>query len=253
MGTFEDHIRLYETAEGWRMDIVNIPAPHPQVLPFLKNYIEVLPGVSMDYRRADNQAGHGQRGFIVYWGLAAFLESNGIPFVDVGSAGVQTFGGISTDIRGNGDRDNYNGTMNGVCIKADAANLAVFQDGSLSAVIGNHIGEHISCSLLKGNEDWIKKKQLACKGLEIRDVIKNEWLRVLRPGGYIAMVIPDEYHATKAGTSVFLADTEHQHAWTAQSFKKWILQPLIEDGLVTLEEFDTLDNHFSFNFCVKKL
>ena len=253
MGFFEDHIRIYETSEGWRMDLTDLPAPHPQVLPFLVNYTESKPGVVWDYRRGDNQAGHMQRGFIVRAGITAFLESGGMPFVDIGSAGVGCFGGIPTDIRGNGEKDNYNGVMNGVCIKTSAANLSIFQDGSLSAVIGNHIGEHIACIRLRGNETAHEKFQLACPGVEVVKVMKEEWIRVVRPGGYIAMVIPDDNHARLAGSSVFMADSEHQHAWTAKAFHDNILRPLISQNLISLEEFDTLDNHFSFNFLAKKL
>ena len=251
LGFFEDHVRLYEENGEWKMDLLGLKAPHPQVLPYLTNYTELKPGVTMDYRDFTNQTGHGQRGFIVRVALMAFLESDGMPFIDVGSAGVKTFGGISSDIHKNGEKDNYNGVVNDVCISTDAANLSIFQDNNLSAVVGNHIGEHIKCFQLRGGESWQEKRTIACPGLELLNVLERQWLRVVRPGGYVAMVIPDEEHARQCGTSIFEADTEHQHAWSADEFYRNILRPLIDANLCTIEEFDTLDNHFSFNFCLR--
>lgn len=75
-------------------------------------------------------------------------------------------------------------------IQASGDDLPMFRDGELDYVVSNHNLEHYV------------------------DVVKTltEWRRVLRPGGRLALVVPDE----RAGDTVFL-DPTHKHAFTPES------------------------------------
>ena len=120
--------------------LLEIEAPHPQVLPFFPRYSmdSVVESAVLDYNKSANCVGHMQRSLMVWVMLNAFIESGGIPGIDLGSAGVQHPGCVSLDIVGTGEIPHYGGKMDGVHIKADAGNLFMLGDNSFSCVISNH-------------------------------------------------------------------------------------------------------------------
>ena len=232
--------------------VLRMAAPHTQVLPFFPQYSmeSVVESAVLEYNQSNNCVGHQQRSLLVYYGLKGFLEHGGVPGVDLGSAGVVSPGCISFDIYGNGDTPTYGGTMTGVQVKADASNLFMFQDNSLSSVINSHLVEHIPCANLPVGTDQQKRIDFNCPGYEIVGVFRNHWIRVLRSDGYLVCIIPDNGAARNAGSSVFLQDVSHQHAWSAEEFYDAIVTQLLD--LIEVVSFDTLKNMFSFELIAKK-
>jgi predicted SAM-dependent methyltransferase len=75
-------------------------------------------------------------------------------------------------------------------VQASGDALTMFDDGELDYVVSRHNLEHYV------------------------DVVKTlrEWRRILRPGGTLAVILPDE----AAGDTIFL-DPTHKHAFTRES------------------------------------
>jgi ubiquinone/menaquinone biosynthesis C-methylase UbiE len=80
-------------------------------------------------------------------------------------------------------------------IEASGDNLHMFADGELDYVVSRHNLEHYV------------------------DVVKTleEWARVVRPDGTVAMIVPDE----RAGDTIFL-DPTHKHAFTPESLERLV-------------------------------
>ena len=231
---------------------IEIEAPHQQVLPFFPQYRPdvISPGTILDYRNAQNSCGHQQRGFMNYWAIRSFVESNGGIGLDLGGAGVQHPACLSLDLCGNEPHPTYGGPYSGVQVKGDASDLSMFLDNSFSCVISNHILEHLSCIRLKGNETSEEKIKLACPGREIIDVLICHWLRVLRPSGYLVSIIPDNRPSEESGSNVFYQDSSHQHSWRAGEFWQTIVKPILR--YIEVISFDTLKNNFSFELACRK-
>jgi SAM-dependent methyltransferase len=96
---------------------------------------------------------------------------------EVGEHGVMHGQRSVADIQGSGD------------------DLHMFADGELDFVVSRHNLEHYV------------------------DVVKTlqEWARVTRPGGAVAMIVPDE----RAGDTIFL-DPTHKHVFTPESLERLI-------------------------------
>lgn len=231
--------------------VLEIDPPHPQVLPYFPTYEhdKPAPGVIVDYRDPGNVTGHGQRAFLTYWALRAFEESGGIS-LDLGSAGVHHPASLALDIYGNGETPVYGGTVSGVHYKGDAANLWEFGENSFSAILSNHLIEHLPCYYVPSSMPQEQRKQIACSGEEIETIIRDHWVRIVRQGGYIVAVVPDDQYAREVESSVLFYDTSHQHAWTAAEFYKNVVDKLSD--VVDVLEYDTFDNHFSFNMVLRK-
>jgi SAM-dependent methyltransferase len=80
-------------------------------------------------------------------------------------------------------------------IQASGDDLHMFADGELDYVVSRHNLEHYV------------------------DVVKTlqEWARVTRPGGIVAMIVPDE----RAGDTIFL-DPTHKHVFTPESLERLV-------------------------------
>lgn len=232
--------------------VLKLDPPHQQVLPYFPQYAldSMMPGTIIDYSNPNNVTGHQQRGLIVAWALRAFTESGGYPGVDFGGAGVLTPGCISVDLCGSGDEHGtYGGHYTGVHIKADAAHLENFGSDSFSCVLSSHLVEHLPCTRLHPGSTPPERLRTGCPGFEVAPILR-EWIRIVRPGGLIAGILPDEAAARRGGSSVFFQDESHQHAWTAQEFYDNVLMQLLDT--CELEDFDSLKNNFSFQFCLRK-
>ena len=96
---------------------------------------------------------------------------------EIGSAGVMEGQRSQADVRASGD------------------DLPMFPDGSMDFVISRHNLEHYV------------------------DVVKalEEWRRVLRPGGHLALVLPDE-----DCLDTLALDPTHKHAFTPESLRRLI-------------------------------
>jgi predicted SAM-dependent methyltransferase len=80
-------------------------------------------------------------------------------------------------------------------VQASGDDLQMFADGELDFVVARHNLEHYI------------------------DVVKTlqEWERVVRPGGIVAVVVPDE----RAGDTMFL-DPTHKHVFTPESLERLV-------------------------------
>jgi predicted SAM-dependent methyltransferase len=128
--------------------------------------------------------------------LAPFCVGRGI---DVGCGQEKvTSGCIGVDLLARGEFGKYGvvaGRASVADIQASGDDLPMLADGELDFVVARHNLEHYV------------------------DVVKTleEWRRVLRPGGYLAVVVPDE----RAGDTVFL-DPTHKHAFTPESLERLV-------------------------------
>ncbi len=237
--------------EGNDLHVIFRPAFQPQCLPFFANYDhnQPLPGVILDYTDNRNVTGHAQRLFINHYCVKAFLETQTIS-LEIGSAGVQDAFCLSTDLIGNGETPVYGGgPMNGVHLKIDANDLSMFGAGSFGAVVGNHILEHVACNKLKGGESQEEKFYINCDAMELVDLLDDHWLQVIKPGGILAQVFPDETPCRRNGSSSLFHDQTHNHMLDPQKIRNII------DRLKTpveVIEFDTFNNNFSINLALRK-
>ena len=105
---------------------------------------------------------------------------------------------IGVDILAAGDEGEYGvvrGQVSVADIQASGDDLHMFADGELDYVVSRHNLEHYI------------------------DVVKTlkEWARVTRPGGVVAMIVPDE----RAGDTIFL-DPTHKHVFTPESLERLV-------------------------------
>ncbi len=178
------------------------------------NYNRCIVPERLDYRRPDNVTGYQQRAFLVYWAIewCGKKHETGIEF---GSGGIFEPYVINTDLRP-GSHMQLN------CERHE--DLKQFKDNQFNLILSSHLIEHLASN--------------------VEQVFRKEWLRILKPGGIIASILPDAQHG-----DVMSYDPEHKQCWTAHEFRA-ILEKM--NDVVELYEIDTLCNHFSFNFVVKK-
>ncbi|MDP3793862.1 MAG: hypothetical protein Q8R07_03865, partial [Candidatus Uhrbacteria bacterium] len=111
--------------------------------------------------------------------------------------------------------------------------------------------EHVTCTALPLDVTTTEQRiRLHCPGAEVADVIREHWLRILRPGGLLCLITPDDAPARAVGSSAFLYDPDHKHAWTATEFHDHVLQNLAD--IAEIIEFNNFQNNFSFNVCLRK-
>lgn len=228
---------------------IDLSHTHPQVLEHFPNfdYHHPLEPERMDYRRGDNVTGHQQRAFLIYWGIEA--GKRGDITLDLGGAGVWMPWVLSSDIvRAGQTHPTYGGTYHGVHLALDAANLEILGDDTFGAVMGNHIAEHLPCHRLVGDVSLILpsvKRSLPCDNSDVLYIIRNHWIRSLKPGGILALIVPDD-----AYSDTYAMDKSHTHAFSAREFYDQIVSKL--EPAVETVEFDTFNNHFSFNWVARK-
>lgn len=174
------------------------------------------------FSRPDNITGHQQRAFNVWWAIEQCGKTGGIG-LELGSGGVHTPWCLSTDAYATDQHPVYGGGCHPhMVIRGDAS--LPFERDSFSLVLANHVVEHLAG--------------------DVREHLRD-WLRVLKPGGVIAIVLPDQ-----AFVDVLAIDKDHKHAWTAGQFLDQVLEALYETA--ALEEFDTFKNNFSYNAVLRK-
>jgi SAM-dependent methyltransferase len=119
--------------------------------------------------------------------------------IDVGCGYRKTHDNcIGVDIVAKGATGTYGcvkGKVSVADICASGDNLSMFADGELDFVISRHNLEHYV------------------------DVIKTlqEWKRLLRIGGILALVLPDDSHL-----NTIALDPSHKHVFTPESFKRYL-------------------------------
>jgi predicted SAM-dependent methyltransferase len=117
--------------------------------------------------------------------------------IDVGCGSRKTHpNAIGVDIRANGEAGTVGceaGKLSQADISASGDDLAMFRDAELDYVVQRHNLEHY--------QDPVKTL--------------DEWKRVLKPGGVLGMVVPDD------GTvDTIRLDTTHRHVYTQESLSR---------------------------------
>lgn len=176
----------------------------------------------LDYSRPDNITEYQQRTFNVWWAIQQCGKTGNVG-LEIGSGGKHTPWCLSTDLYSTDSHPIYGSACHPHMI-VDGAKTLPFKSEIFSLVLANHVVEHL--------EGDTKK-------------ILREWLRVLKPNGVIAAVLPDQQY-----NDVLAIDRDHKHAWTANEFLNDIIKPL-QDSVI-IEEFDTLQNKFSYEIVLRK-
>lgn len=208
-------------------------------------YAHPAPGVQVSMRAGEgNACGHQQRAVTTWWALKMCDPMQ--LGLDLGAHQGLTPYCIHVDkfYTGAAEHPFYGGLGRGHVI-ADAADLSMIPSESVPYLASNHSLEHMGAERFGGGEGGILR------------MIVEEWLRVLRPDGILAMVVPDN-----AFWDVLKSDRDHKHAWSStdrdfrggrgNNFRRAILEPVLAAGTTDLVEYNTLDNHFSFNVVLRK-
>jgi hypothetical protein len=177
-----------------------------------------------------NKVGHQQRAFSVWWALETCgpLDLG----LDIGAhRGLTPFGIHLDKFYDNKNAHPFYGGVTGADVVADGTKLHDLLPPSTFPCIGsNHSLEHMPVNGDAGTVELLKG-----------------WMSLLRPGGILAMVVPDN-----DWWDVMSSDRDHKNAWGARNFRPRVLDAVLRDTGATLVEYDTLDNHYSFNVVVRK-
>jgi len=200
---------------------------HPAVLEYFPNYDYRSPRgqreVICDMRNPGNMVGHQQRAFSVWWALKCCSPLD--LGLDIGSHRGLTPYCIHVDKFGDGKTHPfYGGSYVADVVASGEAMESVFPRNAFPFINSNHSIEHIPGDTVS---------------------ILKSWLSLLRPGGILAMVVPDNAHF-----DVLASDADHKHAWTAAEFRDRVLSGLAEAEIL---EYDTLKNNFSFNAVLRRI
>lgn len=146
--------------------------------------------------------------------------------VDVGCGSRKTHeNALGIDVIAGGEIGEYGSERRQISeadICASGDNLYMFADGALDYVVARHNLEHY--------EDYMKTLR--------------EWKRVLKKGGTLGVVVPDD-----GELDTMKIDPTHKHAFTKESFRK-ILKKL---GGFKLLKLETCDPEWSFVCIAKKI
>lgn len=183
------------------------------------DYHKCVDPVRLDYGRSDNLVGHQQRAFVIFWCLEG--AKNGGIGIDMGCGSVVDPFCLGVDKYGRGERDEYGGECKPhMVLRADKP--LPFEDNSFDFLVANHALEHMQDTV------WTVR----------------EWVRIVKPNGILAFVLPD---AKYGGAD---KDADHKAEYTTEQFKKEVLSEV--EKLVDVVEFDTFKNNFSFNVVLRK-
>ena len=145
----------------------------------------------------------------------------GLNFLDLGCSNKKKLASaIGVDLDRNG----------GKCpeLVLDVSNELPFKENTLDGIIASHCLEHI--------ENPIQAL--------------NEWIKLIKVGGRIILVIPDTNFTPKMGTPE--ADPTHLHDWTPETFKEEILDHISRDTFNILHHAQ-IGNSWSFLTILEKL
>lgn len=211
---------------------------HPQVLPFFPDYKYWEPSgdrnVLCDMRNPKNAVGHQQRAFTVYWALKCCgpLDLG----IDIGSARGLTPHCVHVDLYGTGaPHPFYGGGPYRTDVVRDGADLlSVFPKDTFPFLSSNHSLEHFGAERHGGGDGGVVK-------------MLADWVSILRVGGTLAMIVPDNDHF-----DVMKSDKDHKHAWGHSDFRRRVLDQAVAVSNAEVVEYDTLNNHFSFNVVLRR-
>jgi hypothetical protein len=214
-----------------------------------------------DMANPKNKVGNQQRAFTMYWAVRCCTPLD--LGLDLGSMrGITPFC-IHVDRFGDGKpHPYYGGGPVWADVVGDMTNLSMFASNTFPFIAASHSLEHADVSRFvdtdrypgwAGDGNATMRKAWIDRYSFRRDeydrgaamVVREEWLRVLRPNGLLAIVLPDQKHFDVLG-----CDLDHRHAWSSDDFRARILDRLVD--VVDVLEYDTLKNNFSFNILLRK-
>jgi len=215
------------------------PEIHGHVLPYfpLFDYRHCIGdrNVICDYRNPNNRVGDQQRAFSVWWAV----EKGGPTDMglDIGSSKGLTPYAAHVDLFGTGEvhpQERYRGGGSPYfadIVHEGATIDAIIPKNSLPFIVSNHSIEHMPP---KGSDYGIA-------------AVLSRWVSLLRSGGVLAMVIPDNDEFDVMG-----CDPDHKNAWGHSDFQRRVLDQVLARGDVKCIEYNTLSNNFSFNVVLEK-
>lgn len=208
---------------------------HKEVLEHFPGYDYNNPAgdrsVLCDFRNPRNQVGQQQRAFSIFWALRQCDAMN--LGLDLGSPRGLTPYCFHVDLWGNGQAHPIYGGRYCSDVVMDASQLSpIFPDDSLPYITSNHSLEHMGPH---GCADSMTVKILC------------GWIRALRAGGILAMVIPDN-----DCFDVLKSDKDHKNAWGHSDFRRRVLDEVLQATGAELVEYDSFHNNFSFNVVVRR-
>ncbi len=206
---------------------------HVQVQEFFKDFDYRNPAPEIrercDMSRPDNVVGHQQRAFSTYWAIQKCSPTD--LGLDFGSPKGLTPYCVSVDVFGDGSvHPFYGGGRYMADVVRDAADVSCFPKDAWPLVNSNHSLEHMTAP---GDAGIVS--------------LLESWFSLLRPGGVLAMIVPDNDYF-----DVMASDKDHRHAWGHTDFRARVLDETIRRTGAELVDYDTLNNKFSFDVVLRK-
>ena len=169
-----------------------------------------------DFRSANNFVGHIQRAVVIYWAIKEHERTGGIGLEPGCGQAISPFC-VGTDYFAGAVHPVYGGSYQPHV--RSMGEVLPFKNEVFDFIVSHHSLEHM------------------------RDTEKTlrEWLRVLKLGGKIVIVMPDK-------RCPYYKDPSHVSECTPQEFRDVLKR--IEN--IKIAELDTLQNHFSFDAVIEK-
>lgn len=189
---------------------------------YLKQYVPNCDynKVITDYRDPNNVVGYQQRAFIIYWAIREHKRVGGIGLEPGCGQAISPFC-IGTDFYSGPKHPQYGGAYwpHVRCI----GETLPFKNETFDFIVSHHSLEH-----MKDTQGTL-----------------NEWLRIIKCGGKICIVMPDKNYGP-------FGDPGHISECSAKEFKD-ILDKLVQENKIRIIEHDTFNNHFSYNTIIEKV
>lgn len=178
-----------------------------------------FPKEQLSYRHPKNWTGHQQRTFIIFHCIEMYKKLEGKCLgLEPGAGQAPSPWCVSLDYYSGSNHPVYGGSYqpNVRCM----GEVLPFKDGAFDFIVSHHSLEH-----MKDTEKTLR-----------------EWLRVLKWGGRIVIVMPDKKYGP-------FGDPSHVSECTPEEFASILKR--IEN--IKILEIDTFKNNFSFNVLLEKV
>jgi SAM-dependent methyltransferase len=170
-----------------------------------------------DFHQWVNMVGDQQRAFVVYWAIKEHERTGGIG-LEPGCGQVISPYCIGTDYYAGPMHPQYGGDYwpHIRCL----GEMIPFKNETFDFLVSHHSLEHMKDAI----------------------ATLKEWLRVLKHGSKMAIVVPDKKHGP-------FDDFNHPSEYEAEEFRD-ILNQI---SGIKIIEYDTLKNNFSYNMVIEKI
>lgn len=201
------------------MPLVNVVDIDINKWNYLKDYVPDWDyhRIKSDYRNPNNIVGHQQRAFVIYWAINEHQRTGGIGLEPGCGQAISPFC-IGTDFYAGPNHPQYGGGY-WPHVRCLGESLP-FKNETFDFIVSHHSLEHMKNTMLT----------------------LNEWLRVLKHGCKIAIVMPDKRYGP-------FGDKGHVSEFPAGEFKN-ILNQIPN---IRILEHNTFKNKFSYNTVIEKI